>query len=771
MASGIPDDAVLAAVAQRYALRGEWRPLVGYDGRNYVVRRRDGVAAVVKVASPQTPTGQIDLEAALYEHLAGADIGVAFPRLIPTQDGRDRVSLEDGRTVRLLSFLQGALWADRSTPASPAQLLGLGETLGRLTVALEPFSHPGAERHHEWRVSDAPRHGDAVGLVPAPRRALVERALLDCRAAMLRFGSELRRAVIHGDANDHNLFVDGDRLVGLCDLGDASVDFVVAEPAIAIAYAVVGTDDPLEAAGSVAAGFHRHAPLAGAEFAALWPFVRARLAVTVLVAARRRQERPDEPYLYVSEAGAWSALEATADVPPSSAEDHLRRACGLSAVHDRAADVETLREARRAVIGPSLSVSYRRPLAVIAGRGQYLFDADGRAYLDLVNNVCHVGHCHPRVVAAGQAQMATLNTNTRYLYPQLTEYAERLCGTLPDPLSVAYFVCSGTEANELALRLARAHTGRPGLLVLDGAYHGHTGTLIGASPYKFRGPGGSGAAGPGVATVPTPDPYRGPLRGDGEDVGIRYGDAVAAAIGDSPRPVGAFLAESLPGCAGQIVPPPGYLRTAFAHVRGAGGVCIIDEVQVGFGRVGEAFWGFELQGVVPDIVVLGKPMGNGHPMGAVVTTREIADSFDNGMEFFSTFGGNPVSCAIGTAVLDVIRDERLQERAVELGSRFVDGLRGLSDRFACIGDVRGAGLFMGLEIIKAGSDVGADAPPAPDATVADAIVQRMRELGVLLSADGPDHNVIKIKPPMVLDADDVDTALRLLETTLDEVAP
>jgi 4-aminobutyrate aminotransferase-like enzyme/Ser/Thr protein kinase RdoA (MazF antagonist) len=429
----------------------------------------------------------------------------------------------------------------------------------------------------------------------------------------------------------------------------------------------------------------------------------------------------------------------------------------------RPSDADIL-ASRRDRIGPSLSLSYRRPLTIVRGWMQHLFDAGGRAYLDAVNNVPHVGHCHTRVVEAGRRQMALLNTNTRYLHERLVEYAERLAATLPDPLRVCYFVNSGSEANELALRLARAVTGSRETIVVDVGYHGNTNAAIEISPYKFDGPGGSGAP-PHVHVVPTPDVYRGVYRDQAGHAGAQYASHVAAAVdrlaADGKR-VGAFIAESVLSCAGQIVLPPGYLQAAYEAVRGAGGVCIADEVQVGFGRVGSHFWAFETQGVVPDIVTMGKPIGNGHPLGAVVTTPEIARAFANGMEYFNTYGGNPVSCAIGQAVLDVIRDERLQHRAFDVGSHLVGGLRALMPRWPLIGDVRGLGLFVGVELVR---DRDSREPAGAEAGL---VANRMRDRGVLVSTDGPFHNVLKIKPPLCFTARDADRLVRTLDGILGE---
>jgi 4-aminobutyrate aminotransferase-like enzyme/Ser/Thr protein kinase RdoA (MazF antagonist) len=458
-----------------------------------------------------------------------------------------------------------------------------------------------------------------------------------------------------------------------------------------------------------------------------------------------------------SERRAWLSLSPDPNL--------LLRIPGGVTARPRRSDDELL-ASRRAAIGPSLSVSYRRPLAIVRGWMQHLFDADGQRYLDAVNNVPHVGHCHPRVVEAGQRQMALLNTNTRYLHGMMTDYADRLCASMPAPLRVCYFVNSGSEANALALRLARAFTRSRETIVVDVGYHGNTGDLIEISPYKFNGPGGSGAA-PHVHVVPLPDVYRGRYRGDADAAAIAYASHVESVVDSITRRggwPGAFIAESILSCGGQIVLPPGYLAEVYGHVRRAGGVCIADEVQVGFGRVGTHRWAFETQGVVPDIVTLGKPIGNGHPLGAVITTPDIARAFANGMEYFNTFGGNPVSCAIGMAVLDVIEDDNLQQCARAVGSHVIGGLRDVAARHAVIGDVRGLGLFIGVELV---SDRETRTPAG---ALADHVSNRMRDRGVLVSTDGPDHNVLKIKPPLVFDAHDADLLTETLDAVLRESA-
>ncbi len=425
---------------------------------------------------------------------------------------------------------------------------------------------------------------------------------------------------------------------------------------------------------------------------------------------------------------------------------------------------ETLRR-RGALVGPSVRIAYRDPVRIVRGWRQYLYNDEGRRFLDAYNNVPHVGHCHPRVVQAAARQMSVLNTNTRYLHDDLALYAERLMDTLPDALCVCYLVSSASEANELALRLARTYTERQDMLVLESAYHGNTGTLVDMSPYKHAGPGGRGAP-DWVHVAPLADDYRGAYKRDDPDAGVKYANDLARVLDEATargRRVAGFIAESCPSVGGQIMFPPGYLAAVYAHVRRAGGVCIADEVQTGLGRIGTHFWAFESQDVEPDIVVMGKPMGNGHPLAAVVTTRAIADAFDNGMEFFTTFGGNTVSCAVGLAVLDVVRDEALQLHAHHVGARMLAGLRAMSLRHELVGDVRGSGLFLGVELVR---DRVTLEPAADEASY---VFNRMREEGILLGTDGPHHNVVKIRPPMPFDDANADRLVATMDRVLGEL--
>lgn len=414
---------------------------------------------------------------------------------------------------------------------------------------------------------------------------------------------------------------------------------------------------------------------------------------------------------------------------------------------------------RRTVnLSTSLSVSYSEPLHIVAGDGASLIDHTGRRWLDLVNNVAHVGHEHPQVVRALTEQASRLNTNTRYLHPNIVEFAERLRALFPDPLSVVFVTNSGSEANDLALRLAQTATNRSGTITMDWGYHGNLTSLIEVSPYKFNRTGGKGVS-DRVRIAELPDPYRGAFGNEG----AAYASSVASGA-HSLRMAGfgaaAFLHESVSGCGGQVELASGYLSAAYDAARSAGALCIADEVQCGLGRVGSHWSAFETHGVVPDIVTLGKPIGNGHPLGAVITTPEIARRFRTGMEYFNTFAGNPVSCAVGLAVLDVLDNERLVAHADTVGTSFREGLVGLMDRHELIGDVRGRGLFLGVDLV-ADRDT-----KEPATSLCHEVVEAMKQRGVLISSDGPHDNVLKIKPPMVLSASEVNRVLGALDDAL-----
>jgi len=763
-------------VRDLYGIDGTMESLPAEWDQNFRLDGGQEGTFVVKIANQGHRTEVLEFQNAVLNQLSQSWSSGESPRVMESLSGESISTISDSDGVpfrmRVLTYIQGQPLST-AHPLSAQTLDRLGYVLGDLDLCLVDFQHPAMDREMKWDLRRSEWISEYTCLIPnLQRRQIVERLLLQYRARVMPVLPNLPTSVIYNDANDENVLLTPDsegegEVIGFLDFGDIVRTNTVNELAIVCAYAVFGEEDPLAVIAGLTAGYHRARALTEEEIHVIFPLMCMRLCVSVTTSAIAAEEDPDNEYRQISDNQALEMLERFSEVSWLEVENRLRIVCGFD---ERMVDqygnkqwsYEDLFEKRRKRIGPSLSLSYETPLEIVRGRDQFLFDPNERAYLDCVNNVCHVGHCHPTVVAALSSQAAILNTNTRYLHPYLVEYAERLTATFPEPLSVCYFVNSGSEANELAVRLARTHTGRHDVIVLEDGYHGNTQTLVDLSPYKCEGPGGQGL--PDWAhKVVKPDTYRGLYRGKGEDIGRAYAKhvrEVCERLITENRPPALFLCESLLGCGGQIIPPDGYLREAFHYVRSAGGLCIVDEIQVGMGRVGSFMWAFETQGVIPDIVTIGKPIGNGHPLGAVVTTPEIAHSFDNGMEFFSTFGGNPVSIAVGMAVLDVIEEEQLLGRATRVGRYLIEGFQALSEYHPEIGDVRGLGLFMGIELVRDRETL----TPATEETAQ--LIERVKADGILLSAEGPYHNVLKIKPPMQFLETDADLLLGAIDRAL-----
>jgi 4-aminobutyrate aminotransferase-like enzyme/Ser/Thr protein kinase RdoA (MazF antagonist) len=998
-------EAAAGLLADHFGLSGRLSPLASERDQNFKVETADGTF-ILKIVNAAEPEAESEFQSALLAHLGTHAGDLPVPHIHPTRSGASlaRTTSPQGAShrIRLVSWIDGKPLAE--TGRSDAALESLGRMLGRFDAALKGFIHPGALRDLDWDIRKAGRSAERLHHVAsAEDRALLERFLARFAALAPRLAT-LRAAVIHNDANDWNVLVDDhdpDRISGLIDFGDALHAPLIAEVAIASAYAGLDHADPIGAAAAVVRGFHAEYPLLEEEIDLLYDLIAMRLVTSVTISASRRGHTGDNPYLAISERPAWTLLRKLDRMNPRFATAILRKACGFEAVPsaravtdwiarnrkslasllerpaatypaalvpygdpthpmtqksaaERPDEAQAIWEAhceengialgigpfgeertvyagemfvsrfiektrrtrhlgldlfmaagtkvftplpatvvsveieqdplgygclialrhepencppfvslwghlaheamnrltagdrleagalvgemgapaenggwaphlhlqlstdtslaateilgvgepryldvwaelfpdasafagiaaefyerqgrshdeivklRRELLLPNLSISYDKPIKFVRGEGVWLIDDGGRAYLDCFNNVCHIGHAHPAVVEAMARQAATLNTNTRYLHDNIVAYAERLTATLPKELTVAGFVNSGSEANSLALRMMRAHTGRENAIVLDWSYHGTTQELIDISPYKFRRKGGKGPK-PHIHVAAIPDSYRAPADWPVEEHGTRFAESVAELIaamqakGEAP---GFFIAESIPSVAGQVFLPEGYLQDVYRMVRAAGGVCIADEVQVGFGRVGSHWWAFETQGVVPDIVTMGKPIGDGHPLAAVVTTREITDSFDNGMEYFNTFGGNPVSCAVGLAVLDVIEGQNLRENALTTGNYLMDAFRDMQNRYAVIGDVRGLGLFLGIELVTDRRTK----TPATD--FARAVSNGARHRGVLMGTEGPHDNVLKMRPPMIFSKRDADHLIAVLEDTFADV--
>ncbi|WP_028219722.1 aminotransferase class III-fold pyridoxal phosphate-dependent enzyme [Paraburkholderia oxyphila] len=979
--------------------------LDGERDRNFRLITQTGAAWILKIVNSSEPKVESELQTAILHHLNEVNPRIPVPHLKPSLSGERLASTVsstgEAHAVRLVEWIPGTPLAQ--VERSFELLRNLGRAMGELDRALQGFIHPGALRNLDWDLRHAARARARLHFVrDEAKRSILERFITRFERHVVPQLSRLRAQVIHNDANDWNVLVDEatrSDIAGLIDFGDAVHTVLIADVAIACAYSILDMDDPIGAAGALAAGFHEKYPLLPEEVEMLFDLIAMRLVISVTFSASRRDRIQDDPYLAISEAPAWRLLHRLDAMNPRFATAILRKACGFEAVEgavatrnwiaanakgfapivrphpatlakalvpfgdathemtlDSAAqrpgkatawwndfcarhhvqlgvgpwgekrtvysnaafesrfingqhrvchlgvdlfmpagtavhtpldatvrsvqiepdpldygglvallhepqgcppfvtlwghmghealarlkpgqrlaagdlvgymgaadenggwtphlhlqvstdvdlsatevlgvgeaayldvwadmfpDVAALAgippeafkqtgrsraeivERRKAILLPNLSISYSEPIKFVRGDGVWLIDHRGRAYLDCFNNVCHLGHAHPDVVEAIARQSAILNTNTRYLHDNIVAYAERLTATLPPGLAVASFVCSGSEANSLMLRMARHHTGSRDALVLDWAYHGNTQELIDLSPYKYKSKGGKGKP-DHVFQADIPDSYRAPLGWPLEEHGRRFAQSVAEQI-DAMRKQGRkpalFMAESIPSVAGQIFLPAGYLKEVYAMVRAAGGLCVADEVQVGFGRVGSHWWAFEMQDVVPDIVTMGKPIGNGHPMAALVTTREIADSFNNGMEYFNTFAGNPVACAAGLAVLDVIERDGLRQNALEVGQYLLEGFRVMQKRYDVIGDVRGQGLFLGIELVLDRKT------KEPATAMAKKICDGARERGVLMGTEGPFDNVLKMRPSMIFSRANADHLLGVLADSIE----
>ncbi len=426
---------------------------------------------------------------------------------------------------------------------------------------------------------------------------------------------------------------------------------------------------------------------------------------------------------------------------------------------DAAASSELLQRRQR-LLGPAYRLFYDEPLHIVRGEGVWLYAADGRRYLDMYNNVPHVGHCRPEVVEAIRAQVGVLNTHTRYLHENVLDYAERLLATLPAELDTAMFSCTGTEANELAVRIARLVTGGSGLVVTEFSYHGNSQVIADISTEDTPPERRPDA----VVTVPFPDTYRGKYRG--ADAGEQYAACVDDALAELAlrgiRPA-AFIVDTISSSSGVIDLPAGFLRLAAQEIRAAGGLFIADEVQPGFGRTGRHFWGFEADNVVPDIVTMGKPMGNGHPLAATVARRDLLERFASKTGYFNTFGGNPVSAAAGLAVLEVLQRDQLQANALAVGEYLKNGLATLASQHALLGDVRGHGLFLAVDLVSNRET------RAPATSAARAVVKGLKDVGVLTNTIGPHSNILKLRPPMVFSREHADLFLQHFASVLEKI--
>lgn len=757
-----------ALINQYYGLEVTATMLKGYDELNFLLVDAAGNKFICKIATQVHGYEFLEAQVNILRHLSGSPVADRFQRCLVSKNGEELIRIS-GKGIeyylRVLSFLEGEFWVE-SKDHGTALVEDLGHFLGEMDKSLETFRHLAMHRRYTWDIQTAlDRRSDLKYIKDPGNRRVAAYFLLQFEMEVVPQLPFLRMAYAHNDANDYNLLVKNERIAGLIDFGDMVYTQLVNNVAVACVYAMLGKEQPLDIAGVLVKGYHSKYPLKEQEVDLLYYLIAARLCISVTRSAFQYSLNSANDHHFVTEKPAWNLLHRWLAINPVAAGDAFRKACGFTTAIPDEADHVILEKERHEYIGRNLSIGYKKHLKIERGALQYLYDDQGRTFIDCVNNVSHVGHCHPDVVRAIQQQAARLNTNTRYLHDDLITYARELTETLPSSLKVCYFTNSGSEANDLAIRMSRHFTRQQDTIVLDHAYHGTSTAAIEMSPYKFDSRGGAGQK-PYIHKAMNPDPYRGPFKSSDPEAGKKYAkdvDRIIAQLRGEKKSIAAFICETLLGVGGQMPLPEGYLDAVYRYVRAAGGLCIADEVQVGFGRVGKKFWGFELQGVEPDIVVLGKPIGNGHPLAAVVVTDAIADAFNNGMEYFNTYGGNPVSMATGLSVLRVLKDEGLQQHAELVGNRLLEGLKVLMDKYPIIGDVRGSGLFVGAELVRSRETLE---PAVPEI---DRVVEKMKDRGFLLSTDGPLHNVLKIKPPMVFSMGNADSFISNLDEALGEL--
>ena len=734
-------------------------PLAAERDQNFRVDTSDGRRLLLKISNPADARSTVEMQTAALHHIERVDPGLPVMRPVPVGAGGSwaEVTGPDGRIypVRLFTFLPGR--TRQNTALTTPAIWSFGQVAARLGRALRGFFHPAADYDILWDITRSPLLRPLLTHVrDEARRAQLERVLdrFDVRVAPVL--PTLRAQVIHGDLGMGNvLFGDDLRVSGIVDFGDMTHAPLICDLAVAVADMLHGRDDAIEAAGAMIGGYASVTPLEDEEAGILADLVAARLVTDVTVSAWRLGVYPDNAaYAAVSAPGSRAFLDAIEAAGIDGVGRRFREACrGLPY---RSAPTRDLLERRRRVL-PRSPLFYADPVHLVRGDGVWLFDPDDRRYLDCYNNVPVVGHSHPRVARAVAEQQRLLATHSRYLHEAVVELAERLTAALPPGLDSVLVVNSGSEANDLAWRIARAATGRAGAVVTAYAYHGLTEATHALSPEEW----GKAERPAHVATIPSPDGYRGLYRREENGWAERYAahvDEAAAALGD--RGFAAIYLDPAFTADGILVPPGTFLSEAGRRARALGGLIVADEVQAGFGRAGTDLWSFVASAIEPDIVVMGKPMGNGFPVSALAVRSEVLEAVPQETELFSTFGGNPVACAAALAVLAVIEEEGLVTNAAETGSYLRHGLAALAERHRLIGDVRGQGLLLGVELVQDRDT------RAPAAGYASRVRENMRERGVLLGTAGPAGNVLKIRPPLVFRSEHADRLLRTLDEAL-----
>jgi len=759
----VPLDVLQSFALETYGLGGAWSALEGERDQNFRIKAADGRSAVFKVCHPAEGDTVLQCQAEALEHIGETDPSLPVPRLIRTRGGEALARLTHGGDcypVMVLSWLDGRVLGGETLAADG--LFGMGQLLARLGVALRGFVHGApAERGLVWDTRHVLGLRGQVANLPEADRDLATQVLARHEAVTAPALRRMRSQIIHGDVHPHNALIDGNGCIsGIIDFGDMVHGPLILDLANAAGDFLSPQQDVVETIFHLVRGYRSVTPLEEAEADALIDLIDVRLLMTPLVDALKASNGiASQGYFEAFNSRSMPMIREMRRIGHDALRAIVRRAAAFSATppaHPRTADEAIAR--RRKVMGDKLYVFYDPPLHIVKGEGVWLTASDGRRYLDCYNNVPHVGHAHPYVAEAIARQARTLNTNTRYITDQAIEYAERLTALASEGLTSVTFVNSGSEANDLAWRMAKAFTGHSGGLCMDFAYHGVSEAIDAFSPSNSVEHWNAAH----IRLLPSPDTYRGAF-GPAEDVGERYAalaDPLIADLQERGIGVAAAMIDSAFMTNGVLDAPPGYLRGIVDRVRKAGGLFIADEVQSGFGRMGPSFWGHRHHGVVPDFITIGKPAGNGYPLGVVITRPEILSHFLQFGPFFSTFGGNNVAGAAGMAVLDVIRDENLLENARGVGRHFRKGLAELGNKHALIGDVRGVGLATGVELVHD------RASKAPAGDVMHRLLNLIRDEGALVGGEGRHGNVLKIRPPIVFSRADADFAVAAIDRAL-----
>jgi 4-aminobutyrate aminotransferase-like enzyme/Ser/Thr protein kinase RdoA (MazF antagonist) len=743
-----------------FGIEATAEPLVSERDQNVRLVEAGGTAWVLKVSNAAEDPGVADMEVAAVEWIANLDPDLPLPRARPTIEGAAiaRVTVGGGEhLVRLLPLMGGRHARPDELDAEAVERIG--EVVARVARALRGFFHPAAGRTILWDQQRLPLLFGHLELIEdGVRRALLARVIERLHERVITTLPRLRSQVIHNDLTLDNLLLDERaRVSGVIDFGDMAHTALVLDIPATLQSLVRERDDIFAVAAPFLSGYTSVLPLEPMEADLLGDLLAGRMAQTILISAFRTRRYPDNAYIHGWSEPAWELLEQLDAVGFDRAGRRLATmALQPMRMHRRTTDGDLA--ARRSVLGSALEpLSYRRPLHLVRGRGAWLEDTDGNRYLDAYNNVPVVGHAHPRVVDATSRQASLINTNTRYLHEHVVELAERITSSMPPELDTVMFVNSGSEANDLAWRIASTVTAGDAGVVTDWAYHGVTARIADFSPSEWN----DGVQPDGVETFAAPNTYRGPFA-DASDAPAIAAAEVRAAVGrlrDRGRRPAALYVDSLFSADGIFTPDPAIVRAFVDAARQGGALWVADEVQSGHGRTGGALWGFEAWGATPDFVTLGKPMGNGYPIAAVVTRSDLVDRFAKVTTFFSTFGGNPVACAAALAVLDVIEDDGLVARAAATGDALRTALAALAERHASIGDVRGRGLIAGVELVVDRES------REPDRELAARVKEEMRERGVLIGTTGRHGNVLKIRPPLAITTDET----TIIAARLDEV--